>query len=189
MTNKLMRADLWVIRNICMPLTSAVDQRFHINPWKLAANVMMASAFLAVIDISLYDIIGSSTAEKCLWVFLGSLILMARALDIRQLTLISDKYEKRPDIMPMEWLYFIQPISRLCHIIPGIILFFLGDIVSALTKAHGSAFIFAVYFIPRMWYILAGIGYYIAAVPRPPAKRKEKKVHAPMFGELARVKS
>lgn len=184
-SEKLHALDIRLLAKVFIPIANWIDTNWHINPWQLAAKIMMVSAVLAVLDL-VYS--AKLTMGGILWhAFLAIIILLVRAADIWKLTKISDQYERRPDIMPADWIIFAQPISRMMHLFLGFMITIPSALAAGIHAYHGILpFLF--YFVPQMWFPLAGVGYYFAGVLRPPAKRKEKKVNVPLGATLAGIK-
>jgi len=181
-SEKLTSLDIWLIRRCIMPISHEIDRRWHVNPWDQAAKILMFSAVLAVMDLLLN--VAKGWGMTALAVLLILAILLVRGFDIIRLSRISEAYEKNPAVIPVDWLYYVIPHNRMMHLFMGFGLFAPFDLASSLAAYSGILSV-CIHFIPRLWFGVAGIGFYFAACPRPPAKRKEKKVHAPIGAELA----
>lgn len=181
------RLDDWLIRKIFAPIAHATDNRLHLNPWQLAAKIMMVSAVLVTADAMINNT--KKTWGGLSWnILITCMIIGIRAIEVYKLSKISDSYEKRPDILPADTIFFIQPFSRVMHIFLSLWLCPL-DFIGTYLLYHNNLWAVTIHYLPQLWFFVAGIGYYFAAVPRPPAKRKEKKVHAPIGAQLAGIKS
>lgn len=193
MMKYLYRADFMVLKYVFMPIAYKIDYLWHINPYQQAANFMIASAVLTATDIAIYEIAVPkvSTFDVIFWSFVTLMVVGCRAYDISRLTKISKFYENNRDkgLFPIEMIGFILPYSRMTHLWLGVVLLAPFDLAVAYMKAEGDWLRTIIWFVPRCWFMVAGIGYYLAACPSPPKKRKEKEARAPLFGTLSSVKS
>lgn len=155
---------------IFRPISNFLDKYCHINPWQLAIYVFMLSAICSTMSL-----VFGEPHWYALDIPLAMLIILVRALDIYRLSKISEKYEAKPsDTLDINWLYFFLPFNRRWHWYLGLILLPI-DIFAAFNHNHDWLGITAGTFA-RSWFFIAGIGFYFAALPRPPAKRKEYKM-------------
>jgi len=185
---KLGDIDGWMIRRVFAPISHWIDYRFRINPWRQAIYILMISGVLAVLDLTVNVMMISWWAVP-IGVLCAAMILLCCAVDILRLTKISEQYERRPDIIPADAIYYAIPFNRVMHLGIGLLVFFPVDLITELTVHGKSIPMMIVHGIPRLWFIVAGIGMYFAAVPRPPAKRKKKKVYAPLAAILAGMRN
>ncbi len=175
--------DIRLLARIFIPAANWIDENWHINPWQLAAKIMIASTVLAMFDLFVRP------GRGIVWpAFLAIIILLLRGFEIWKLSKISDDYERSPDVMPVGWLYFNVPFSRIWHMIWGFGITIPSALMGGIMFHHGVTN-FIIYFVPQLWFPLAGVGYYFAGVLRPPGKRKQKKVRIPFGAILAGVKS
>ena len=183
LTEAVQRTDLWIIIKIFYPLSGKIDERFHINPWRVASYFLLASTALLFADM-LCNV-------HSLWfdAAFGPIMLLIRWFELSKLSKISEAYERNPmGMMPSAWAFFMSPLNRIWGLWFGLLFFTPLDLAAAVVT-YKSPLAFAFRFIPGLWITVGGIGYYFAVCPRPPAKRKEKKVEAPSWATPAMIKT
>lgn len=181
------RIDLWLLGKIFIPISKWADYRFHLNPWKIAIQFMMVSALMVAIQAALFFV------RDPLWMGIFNLlsvtlILFMRSIDIIRLTRISNEFERRPDIMPRDtMIYTLVPSLRILYLWFGGVLGAALVIPGLMLPSHVPTDIPMA--ICTFWIFTAGIGFYFAACPRPPAKRKKAEEKAPIGAQMAGVRS
>lgn len=178
------KTDMFLLLKVFIPISRYIDKRFHMNPWRLASNILGFSVLLLAVDWTRGAVRNPSWLDSVLLLmFFG--IAWVRWDDMKRLNAMSAAYERSPDKTPTDWLRYLIPYNRMLHTSFGVV-FFVLDIAALFTggfKGHELDL------IGRCWFLVVGIGFYFAACPRPPGKRKEKKAKAPMFGILSPVKT
>jgi hypothetical protein len=179
-TDALVRLDLELLYQTSR-VAYAIDERFHINQWQIAAQMMTLSTMMVVSDMLL-----NITAHRWIISLLLPIVLGIRAIEIYQFTRISEQYEKDLKAgrsrIHIYWLKYTGPFHRIYTAVLGVYFAFNDFILIGTAHPHASWFVFIVHYLPSLWFLTAAIAYYFAGVPPTPRKRREKKVREWSFG-------
>lgn len=166
----MQKLDSWLLWKLFWPLAKKIDYYLHKNPAEIATKVLMLATVLMILEFIIHA--GSGWLKWAGYAVCG-LCVAGNTFHITKLTRISKSYEERPEVMPAEQLtYIIAPFYRFFNFGLGM-LFLPGDIFTSIS--HNWLY-FIIHFPPRCWFLCCGIAFYFAALPRPPAKRKEYKM-------------
>lgn len=172
----LEKIDSKLLWGACWPIAKKVDYYLHISPTEIAIKLMMVSAIMAIFDSIANHAAWGGLSMRVMDITITLLIIMIRAWDIYTLSVIEKKWRERPNMMPLEMVRYILPFNRIMYLLIGFMMLLPLDIVSSVGRSGGSVLSFIWHFLPRIWFETAGVAYYFAALPRPPAKRKEYKM-------------
>lgn len=177
------RIDAWLLFKVFMPVAHYIDKRWHINHYRIAAQIMMFSAFLTVIDNGLSII---TPPHRYVMDFLltlcAILICMIRYKEVKELEKLSRDVERDPSKIPAAAIKYIMPYTRLFQAIFGVV-FTALSMITLILPDH-PLYERIICFVGEQWFTVVAIGYYMAALPPSPHKRVEKKARDWSFGMM-----
>lgn len=165
------RFDAWLIRRVFSPVAHYIDYRWHRNNYAVAAWLLQATVTLYVVLIAvnvIRDGWGVFLDDPFAFVNIPMFVYASM-----QAAYASEAYERRPDIMPAQamfllaWprLFYLMVIGVLCAVNIGLLI---RDIQAGDTMG-------IIHSVGLLYGPVAAIAFYFAAIPKPPAKRKEKR--------------
>lgn len=173
-------ADAYIMHKAFVPIAWKIDERWHVNPWRIAIYIFTASAFLMIVSL------GMSGMPVTLQIILGAVLMLVRAADIRRLSRISERWERAvargnfDGALSIDMVRYWQPWNRVYYLLCSLIFFLpvdIGALIASLQIHHGwfpHAKDIAL-FVSGQWFALCTPAYYFAGVLPPLNKRKEKK--------------
>ncbi len=182
------RIDGWLLLKLFMPLSNWLDYRWHINNYRVAALFFKIAAFAGVGLIVVIFTQSGSMWLRIIFLLIQPItawIFLQRAEALLQ---ASKEWERgTSQYLPKEAVQYVltPPHTRVGEFIWAVLLF-APNLVDLFRHSVWYVCAEELFWI---WPLYVGIAYYFAAVPPSTKARKKQEHKAPLFGNLAGVRT